>query len=285
MLALTPGSPLYASGVETLCVSASLEQSRTLFAMVLARLPDDGTYRHQDSSQRLSITHKATGTRLRALSSDGRRAMGLSNFGMILADEPGSWLERGGWLLHQALLTGLGKRPGQKLLYIGTRAPARLDNWWLTLLRTGSCGDTHVHVIDAPNDAPWESWQTIRHANPLMVKLPSLRTRLRAERDQARRDPALRTTFEAYRLNRQVDARQEVLVSLADWKRVDARPVSPRFGRPVVGVDLGATRSWSAAWMLWRTAAVRSRVWLLVSLPLTTSNSATGCHGVFTRAW
>ena len=32
-----------------------------------------------------------------------------------------------------------------------------------------------------------------------------------------------------------------------DWKKVVNRPVPPREGRPVVGVDLGGGRAWSAA--------------------------------------
>ena len=96
-LAMRPGSPTWEKGIETLVVSASLEQSRILLGFVrevLADVEDD--YRYLDSGQRLAVTHKATGTRLRVLSSSGKRAMGLSQFSTIYGDEPGSWESRGG---------------------------------------------------------------------------------------------------------------------------------------------------------------------------------------------
>ena len=53
-------------------------------------------------------------------------------------------------------------------------------------------------------------------------------------------------------MNRMVDVSNEVLVEADAWLRVEARDVPPRAGRPIVGLDLGAERSWSAAWVLWR---------------------------------
>lgn len=47
-----------------------------------------------------------------------------------------------------------------------------------------------------------------------------------------------------------MDVFAEVLVTTADWKRVEAREVPPRKGHPIVGLDLGSERSWSAAWCL-----------------------------------
>ena len=34
---------------------------------------------------------------------------------------------------------------------------------------------------------------------------------------------------------------------MEDWQRALARDVAPREGRPIVGVDLGGGRAWSAA--------------------------------------
>ena len=79
----------------------------------------------------------------------------------------------------------------------------------------------------------------------------SLRRTILRERNAARKNPTLRPAYEVYRLNRQVDVFAEVLVTTADWKRVEAREVPPRKGRPIVGLDLGSERSWSAAWCLW----------------------------------
>ena len=254
-LAISPGSPTWEPRVEVLAVSASLEQSRILLGFVREALALQGReddYRWLDSGQRLAATHKATGTKLRILSSSGKRAMGLSQFSTIIGDEPGSWEVRGGALMYDALRQSLGKREGQRLFLIGTRAPAEPGTWWPSLLDGGSGPGTHVEVLAAPPDAPWDAYATIRKVNPLVhVHAPLRRTILR-ERDDARRDPAARRSFEAYRLNREKDVYNDMLVEVESWKRVETREVPPREGRPIVGLDLGSARSWSASWALWQ---------------------------------
>ena len=252
-LAITPGSATFESGIEVLAVSASLEQSRVLLSFVREALADvHDQYRWLDSGQRLAVTHRDSGTKLRVLSSSGKRAMGLAQFHTIFADEPGSWEVRGGQLMWDALRQSLGKREGQRLFLIGTRAPAEDGTWWTSLLDGGSGPGTHVTVRSAPMDEPWDAWPTIRKVNPLVMHNPSLRRTILRERDDARRSPELRPAFEAYRLNRQVAVYSDVLVLVEAWKRVEARPVPPREGRPIAAIDLGSERSWSAAWCLWR---------------------------------
>ena len=125
---IRPGSPTFQDGMESIAVSGSLEQSRILLGFVREALQDvEDDYRWLDSGQRLACTHKDTGTKLRVLSSSGKRAMGLANFGTIYFDEPGSLNVRDGLLLWDALRTSLGKRPGQRLVCIGTRSPAPPD--------------------------------------------------------------------------------------------------------------------------------------------------------------
>ena len=43
-----------------------------------------------------------------------------------------------------------------------------------------------------------------------------------------------------------------MLLTVDDWQRVTARDVPPRAGKPVVAVDLGAGRAWSAAVAVFR---------------------------------
>jgi len=47
-----------------------------------------------------------------------------------------------------------------------------------------------------------------------------------------------------------------VLLTPEEWRRVLDRPVPARSGRPIVGIDLGAGRAWSAAVALWRNGRV-----------------------------
>ena len=250
--ALRPDSPIFESRVETLIVSASFEQSRIMLAFIREALQDvEKEYRYLESGNRLNITHKKTGTRLRVLSSSGKRAMGLAQFGTIYADEPASYESRGGQMMYDALRQSLGKRPDQRLVLIGTRSPADPLGWWPQLLDAGSARGTHVTVMAAPDDEPWDAWATVRKCNPLVMHSASLRQTILRERDDAWRNPTLRPAYEAYRLNRAVFGADEMLVQLAAWDAVERRPIPPREGSPIVGLDLGSERSWSAAWCIW----------------------------------
>ena len=250
--AVTPGSPTFEPGREVIGVSASMEQSRVVLNFARAALKDrEHEYRWLDSGQRLAVTHSATNTKFRILSSSGKRAMGLENFSTIYADEPGTWEVRNGTLLFHSLRTALGKRPGQRLLMIGTRAPAEPGSWWPELLEAGSGPGVHVDVLSAPDDAPWDAWRTIQACNPMARVNPELRKVLLLERDQARRNSTLRPSFEAYRLNRLVGVSKSLLLPLVDWKKVLQRDPPEREGQPILGLDLGGERAWSAAVALW----------------------------------
>ena len=250
--ALRPGSPTFEGGVEVLGVSASLEQSRIMLGFVREALEEvEEEYRWLDSGQRLQVTHRASMTKLRILSSSGRRALGLVNFSTIYADEPGSWEARGGHLMFDALRTSLGKRPGQRLVLIGTRAPAAAGSWWPSILDAGGGQGVHVTVQAADPEAPWDAWRTIRRANPLVMHNASLRKTILRERNAARKNEGERVAFKAYRLNAMVDAYADMLVQVDAWRRVEQRVAPPRKGRPLVAVDVGYSRSWTGCWAIW----------------------------------
>ena len=249
---LVESGPLYVRGMETLMVSASLEQSRVLVGFLRQVLGDDPDFSFIDSSQRLQVKNKKNGTRFRVLSSSGKRAMGLANFTRIFGDEPGAWESRSGLLLWDALRTSLGKLENQSVLLAGTRSPSAAGSWWPELLDGGSSPGKYVQVLSAAPSSPWDQWETIEKANPMVLSNPNLKKTILRERDEARKKESLRPSFEAYRLNRLVDVSSNPLVSIEDWKSVEARAVPAREGRPVVGLDLGSSRAWSAAWALWR---------------------------------
>ena len=249
-VAMTPGSPLWRPELEVLAVSSSLAQSRTMLTMLRQHLVL-GDYSIADSDQRISVTHKATGARFRVLSSSGKRALGLSQFSLIVADEPASWEERNGRLLYDAIRQSLGKLPDQRVLLIGTRAPSADDGWWPSMLDAGSGTGTHVTDLCAGPELAWDSWAAIKAANPLVLTVDTIRRKVLRERDEARRTPTQRPAFEAYRLNRGGVGEGAVLVTADAWRSMLTREVLPRVGRPVVGLDLGASRSWSALWAMW----------------------------------
>ena len=250
--ALTPGDPLHVAGAEYLLCAASIEQARLCFRFVRSNLEATGEYRFLDSSTRIGIAHKASNTRLRVLSSNGKTAMGVVGCPLAVADEPGSWEVGGGQLMADALMTAQGK-PGSRLrlLMIGTLAPAT-GGWWHDLIAAGSTGSTHVTVLQG-EAATWDRWTTIRRANPLTSISPEFRAKLIEERDAARADSRLKARFLSYRLNLPTADESQVLLTVDDWRRVTARPVPEADGRPVVGLDMGEGRAWSAAVALWRS--------------------------------
>ena len=84
---------------------------------------------------------------------------------------------------------------------------------------------------------------------------PEFRRKLIEERDQARGDTRLKARFMSYRLNVPSADEAAILLTVDDWKLVTARPVGLPAGRPIVGVDLGGGRAWSAAVAVWQSRA------------------------------
>ena len=248
------------AGAEYLLCAGSIEQARLCFRFVRAWLEPTEAYRFLDSATRIGITHRLTNTRLRVLSSNGKTAMGIVGCPLLVADEPGSWEVVGGQLMHDAIETAKGK-PGSPLraVYIGTLAPAT-SGWWHDLIEEGSHGSTHVTALRGDPEK-WDRWSEIRRCNPLTAISPEFRSKLLEERDAATRaDSRLKSRFLSYRLNvPSAGDESTVLLTVDDWRGVRAREVSERMGRPVVGVDLGGGRAWSAAVALWPSGRTEAR--------------------------
>ena len=255
---LNPDDDLFIPGTESVLCAASIEQARIVFRFSRTDLEPTGQYRFLDSHTRIGITHKATNTRLRVIGSNAKTAMGLVGCPWVIADEPGAWEVKGGELLHDAIETAKGK-PGSPLraLYIGTLAPAS-DGWWHDLIYGGSYGSTYVQALQGDPEK-WDQWPEIRRCNPLTAISPEFRKQLLEERDKARIDTRLKARFLSYRLNVPTADESTTLLTVPDWQMVLARPVPARQGKPIVGIDLGGGRAWSAAAALWengRTEAI-----------------------------
>ncbi len=182
--------------------------------------------------------------------------MGVVGVPLWVMDEPGSFEVAGGQLMHDAAQTAQGK-PGSDLrvLYVGTIAPSDPRGWWGQMIERGSHGSTYVQALQG-DPKRWDQWGTIRRANPLSEIDAGFRQTLLEERDEARRDTRLKARFMSYRLNLPTADESEMLLSVDDWERVITRPVPGPVGRPVVGVDLGGGRAWSAAVAVWRNGRV-----------------------------
>ena len=178
---LTPGDVLFEAGKEYLMLAASLTQARIVFRFVRGALDGKKGYRFEDSTLRIGVTHVPTKTRLRVVSSNAKQAFGIVDTPLVVGDEPGAWLTAQGTLMADALETALGK-PGSpmKVLYIGTLAPST-SGWWHDLIAGGSRGSIHVTALQGDRET-WDSWQTIRKANPLTAISPEFRRKLLAAR-------------------------------------------------------------------------------------------------------
>ncbi len=228
------------------------------YRFIRAELEETGEYRFIDSATRIGITHKRSNTRLRVLSSNGKTAMGIVNCPLLVADEPGSWETTGGTLMFDAIVTALGKpNSPMRAVFIGTLAPA-MSGWWHDLIADGTTSTTYVQALQGKVEA-WDTWAEIRRCNPLTAISGDFRKRLLVERDAARLDSRLKARFLSFRLNRPSGDESEVLLTVADWERVKAREVPEREGRPIVGVDLGGGRAWSAAVAVWGNGRVEAR--------------------------
>ena len=49
-----------------------------------------------------------------------------------------------------------------------------------------------------------------------------------------------------------------MLLSVADWEGLVERDVAERGGRPIIGIDLGGDRAWSAAIALWQSGRIEA---------------------------
>ena len=255
---LSPGDPMHEAGKEYLLLAASLEQARIVYGFIRGELEATKQYRWLDSSTRVGITHRATNTRLRVLSSKAKSAFGIVGCPLLVGDEPGAWKSIGGQAMSDAIFTAQGK-PGSNLrvVLIGTLAPA-VSGFWHDLVDAGSNRTTYVQSLKG-NPKKWDQWSEIRKANPLTAISAPFRAKLIEERDAAKRDSRLKARFLSYRLNVPTGDESTMLLTVEDFESMAKRAVPPRIGKPLVAVDLGGSRAWSAALALYQNGRLEAR--------------------------
>ena len=254
---LDPDDDLFRPGTESVVIAPSLAQGRIVYRFVRDVLADNPDYRFADSPTSVQIIHKPTRTTLQVRSSNAKGALGLVNTPWVILDEPGAFNVNEGEAMFDAISTATGK-PGSPLtaVFIGTLAPAT-GGWWHDLVGGGSKGSTYVKLLQGDRDK-WESWAEIRKVNPLTAISPEFRHKLLEERDQAQGDSRLKARFLSYRLNIPSADESAILLTVDDWKLAESRPVGLPAGRPIVGIDLGSGRAWSAAVAVWESGRIEA---------------------------
>ena len=258
---LDPDDSLFVSGSESHIVAASIGQARRstfkLLREFIEASPRAMEYRISESSFQCAVNHAPTNTRISVLASSGKTSQGLVRCPWLFADEPGSWETTGGQLLHEAIQTAQGK-PGTNLraIYLGTLAPAT-SGWWHELIGSGSTGSTHVTSL-VGDLQKWDQAAELRRANPLKWAFPETRKILLEEHDKAKANTRLKAAFLSFYLNLPALDEEVSLLTPDEWERVLARSVPGRDGLPIVGVDIGGGRAWSAAVGMWESGRVEA---------------------------
>ena len=252
---LTPGDSLHEDAVENILVSSSRAQAGIVLEFAHQALGDAPGYRWSDGG----VIHVESRARVRVISSDAKRALGLgAHVALIVADEPAAW--QTGLRLWNAMVTSLGKRKTQ-IIAIGTLAPAPLTGpgaFWPDFIKQGSGDGRHVSLLQADPEK-WRDFDEVLRVNPVSAVNPHLRKTLEREYRAALESERAARPFKQFRLNIPGDpVDTQPLITSAEWARVVARPVPPREGQPVVSVDLGGNRSWSAACGIWPSGRIES---------------------------
>ena len=254
---LTPGDPLFEPSVENILVSSSTNQARIVLEFARAALGESGGYRWRNDG----VLHLESRARVRIVSSDARRALGLgANVRLIVCDEPGAWSPIQGRRLWDAMLTSLGKRRTQ-IIVVGTLAPAPLTgpgSFWPDFIKQGSGEGRHVALLQADPEK-WVDFDEVLRVNPVAAINPHLRRVLEREHRAALASERSARTFKHFRLNIPGDpVESQPLITTAEWERVCTRVVPEISGKPVIGVDLGGSRSWSAAAAIWPNGRIEA---------------------------
>ena len=242
--------PLRQRRGETIVAASSHAQAKLTHEHVLAFIGGliekyPRRFRIADSQNTASVEDRKTGSRIRCIGSDPRRAHGLAPV-LVLADEPAQWEHTKAEAMVAALKTASGKIPGSRFVALGTR-PADPGHWFAKML-DGGAGYSQCHAARA-DDPPFQR-ATWRRANPSLDWMPDLEEAIRDEAKLARIDPAMLAAFRALRLNLGTsDVEVQVLIDAALWTSLEH--VAARPGPMVWGIDLGTSQAQSAVAAFW----------------------------------
>ena len=274
--AVEPSGALHAPGGAILIVAPTTLQGREVLLAAKHFLEGVEDLSWRDSASSIGVRHLPTASECRILAASSRSLLGYgAHATCIVFDEAGAAGSKGR-AAFDALITGLGKRKGQRLVALGTRSPSGPSDWWPKWL-TATAGQprTHVKVLEGNSDN-WRDPREAVAANPLAASEP-LRSVLARERSEAESDPSALARYIAYRLNHASDPATARVFSEAELTTVCARIAPPREGVPILSVDTGGLLSWSSACAIWPSG--RIELWA-ISGPGSTA-TLTEAEGLF----
>ena len=255
---LSPGDVLHEDSVENVLVASSRSQAQITLEFARQALEDVPGIRWSVDG----AIHVASRARIKIISSDARRSLGLgAHARWLFCDEPSAWSPQAGRRLFDSMRTALGKRKCQIVL-CGTVAPSPMQgpgSWWPELVKAGSGAGIHLELLQA-DETKWRDWDECLRVNPAHLVNSFLEKTLRREYEEAVKSERAAIPFRQYRLNLPggESTGEQPLITSEEWGRICARPLPPCEGSPVIGVDLGGSRSWSAASALWPSGRIES---------------------------
>ncbi|MDR4306972.1 terminase [Chelatococcus sambhunathii] len=242
---------------EIVLAARNRDQAATAFKFVvgfISRLPEaDQELFKIRYGQRLEAEFSGNdGGLIRVVPADGKSILGGAPTLAIL-DERAAWEREKGDALENAILSGLGKRGGRALI-ISTSAPddANTFSRWIDEPPPGA----YVQEHRPPPGLPADDLESLLIANPGAREGIGASPEWlvgQARRAIARGGSAL-SSFRNLNRNERVSTEdRSMLVTVDEWMAAevatDALP--PRAGPCVLGVDLGGSRSMSAASFYW----------------------------------
>ena len=246
---------------EIIFAARNRDQAKTAFGFLLGfieGLPDE--IREGFTIRRGSKLEVETGLLggglARVIPADGRSILGGAPTLAIL-DERAAWEREKGDNLENAILSGLGKRDGRALI-ISTSAPDDTNTFsrWMDEPPPGSYVQEHRPEPGLPPD----DLESLLIANPGAKEgIGSSADWLvaQAKRAIARGGSALSSFRNLNRNERVASDDRSVLITIDEWMSAEVAPddLPPRDGPCVLGVDLGGSRSMSAAALYWPETA------------------------------
>ncbi|WP_448326128.1 terminase large subunit domain-containing protein [Sulfitobacter sp. M13] len=188
----------------------------------------------------------------RVIAADGKSVLGGAPT-LAIMDERAAWEREKGDSLENAILSGLGKRDGRALI-ISTSAPDDTNTFsrWMDEPPPG----TFVQEHRPPMGLPADDLESLLIANPGAAEgIGSTSEWLvsQARRAIARGGSALSSFRNLNRNERTSTEDRSQLVTVDEWMSAEVDPdeLPKREGPCVLGIDLGGSRSMSAAAFYW----------------------------------
>ena len=242
---------------EVLFAARNRDQAKTAFQFLVGFI--EGLLEEEQElftirrGAKLEVEYEGNGGGLaRVIPADGKSILGGAPT-LAVMDERAAWEREKGDALENAILSGLGKRDGRALI-ISTSAPddANTFSRWLDEPPPGTYVQEHRPQFGLPAD----DLPSLLEANPGAVEgIGSTPEWLvaQAQRAIARGGSAL-SSFRNLNRNERVSTEdRSLLVTVDEWLASEVSPddLPAREGPVILGVDLGGSRSMSAAAFYW----------------------------------